>query len=112
MDKLTLKQTQELYWFLQRKFTKKTPIIILLLAVYVSSINIAFNYGLSMIPVPVYTKPIDNVDDVDTYAKGYNDALDHIALVNLEFTELKHERKTFGELADICRERKGIVKDR
>ena len=44
------------------------------------------------------------------YEQGYNHALEHIALVNLEFATLKGTPKTFGELADICRERRGIQK--
>ena len=43
------------------------------------------------------------------YGKGFNDALDAITLLNLEIS-LGTERKTFGEMADICRERFGVAK--
>ena len=46
--------------------------------------------------------------ETDNYMRGFNDALEHIALVNLEYAVLKNEPKTFGELADICRERRGF----
>ncbi|MBU2061716.1 MAG: hypothetical protein KKH44_07715 [Bacteroidetes bacterium] len=41
------------------------------------------------------------------YDKGFNDALESLALLNLEL-ELKGERKTFGEMFDILRRRHGI----
>lgn len=42
-----------------------------------------------------------------TYNKGFNDGLECLILVALEM-QIKKERKTFGEIADICRERNGI----
>jgi len=38
------------------------------------------------------------------YDRGFNAALDCIMLLNLEL-ELKHARKTFGEMNSICRQR-------
>ena len=43
------------------------------------------------------------------YNRGFNDALIDISLVNLEF-KLNNDPKTMGELAAICRERRGIPK--
>jgi len=45
----------------------------------------------------------------EAYERGFNDALDVITLLNLEIS-LGTERKTFGEMADICRERFGVAK--
>jgi len=41
------------------------------------------------------------------YIKGFNAALQAIMLLDLEL-DLKGERKTWGEMADICRERFGV----
>ena len=60
-------------------------------------------------PASVFNHPIE--EQVNHYTKGFNDALDAIALVSLEFAELKGTPKTFGQLADICRERRGIPED-
>ena len=43
------------------------------------------------------------------YERGFNDALDAIILLDLELS-LGAERKTFGEMSDICRERFGVAK--
>ena len=43
----------------------------------------------------------------ENYAKGVNDALETTMLLDLEL-KLKGERKTWGEMADIVRERLGV----
>ena len=43
----------------------------------------------------------------EKYEQGFNDALTCISLLHLEL-QLKRERKTFGEMNDICRERHAV----
>jgi hypothetical protein len=43
------------------------------------------------------------------YEEGFNEALECLALVNLEMS-LKNTPKTFGEMNNICRERNGLKK--
>ena len=44
----------------------------------------------------------------DEYERGFNDALQSIILLSLELN-LKSERKTWGEMADICRDRNNVM---
>jgi len=41
------------------------------------------------------------------YEQGFNDALDAMTLLNLELS-LTHERKTFGEMSTLCRQKYGL----
>jgi len=52
----------------------------------------------------VSSKPIDTGSETNEYNRGFNDALNSIALLNLEL-QLDGERKTFGEMNEILRER-------
>ena len=52
---------------------------------------------------------IHGLPDIGSYNKGFNDALDCISLLNLEL-RLKNERKTFGEMSQICKDRFRVPK--
>lgn len=95
------------------KMIKQIAITILAFVIgfFVGGIALSFKYciDLEATVAEASTKAKDRLIDGE-YARGFNHALRQISLVNLEFSVLKNKPKTFGELADICRERSGIEK--
>ena len=71
------------------------------------AIGLILTYGAVTV---AYAPRGSSVTVIDSrYDKGFNDALMAISLLNLEL-DMKGERKTFGEMGDICRQRYSVKK--
>jgi len=79
-------------------------VLVILFVGFFLSYHIGVKYG--------YTNGKSDCPDViseDRFDEGFNMAMTCMTLLNLEL-HLEGERKTFGEMSDICRERFGIEK--
>lgn len=87
----------------------KRKIKLLCISFLVLAAAIAVDIGLRVQNYRAGKNKVSVVDMANRYSKGFNDALNVLILLDLELKS-KGEKKTWEEMADICRKRSNVEK--